>query len=60
MIKYKMRKLFFETDGLLAHKTKRLNEWLAENSNGIDVFFLPPCSSKLNPPEYINQDVKQM
>ena len=58
MIKYSRRKIFFVTDGHPAHKTKKLNEWLAENSNRIEVFFLPPYSPELNPQEYVNQDVK--
>jgi transposase len=58
MIKYSRRKIFFITDGHPAHKTKKLNEWLAENSNRIEVFFLPPYSPELNPQEYVNQDVK--
>lgn len=35
-----------------------LNEWLAENKDRIEVFFLPPYSPELNPQEYVNQDVK--
>lgn len=58
MIKYGRQKIFFVTDGHPAHKTKKLNEWLAENINRIEVFFLPPYSPELNPQEYVNQDVK--
>ena len=35
-----------------------LNEWLTENKDRIEVFFLPPYSPELNPQEYVNQDVK--
>lgn len=58
MIKYSRQKIYFVTDGHPAHKTKKLNEWLTENSNRIEVFFLPPYSPELNPQEYVNQDVK--
>ncbi len=58
MIKYSRQKIYFITDGHPAHKTKRLNEWLAENEKKIKVFFLPPYSPELNPQEYVNQDVK--
>jgi transposase len=58
MIKYSRQKIYFVTDGHPAHKTKKLNEWLAENENKIEVFFLPPYSPELNPQEYVNQDVK--
>jgi transposase len=58
MIKYSRHKIYFVTDGHPAHKTKKLNKWLAENKNKIEVFFLPPYSPELNPQEYVNQDVK--
>lgn len=58
MIKYSRQKIYFVTDGHPAHKTKKLNEWLTENTNRIEVFFLPPYSPELNPQEYVNQDVK--
>ncbi len=58
MIKYSRQKIYFITDGHPAHKTKILKEWLAENKNRIEVFYLPPYSPELNPQEYVNQDVK--
>ena len=58
MIKYSHRKIYFVTDGHPAHKTKKLNVWLAANKKRIEVFFLPPYSPELNPQEYVNQDVK--
>lgn len=58
MIRYSNQKIYFVTDGHPAHKTKKLNEWLAKNKNRIEVFFLPPYSPELNPQEYMNQDVK--
>jgi len=58
MIKYSRQKIYFVTDGHPAHKTKMLNEWLVENKDRIEVFFLPPYSPELNPQEYVNQDVK--
>ena len=58
MIKYSRQKIYFVTDGHPAHKTKKLMEWLTENQNKIEVFFLPPYSPELNPQEYVNQDVK--
>jgi len=58
MIKYSRQKIYFVTDGHPAHKTKKLNEWLNENKDRIEVFFLPPYSPELNPQQYVNQDVK--
>jgi transposase len=57
LIKYSRQKIYFVTDGHPAHKTKMLNEWLAENKDRIEVFFVPPYSPALNPQEYVNQDV---
>ncbi len=58
MIRYSREKIFFVTDGHPAHKTKKLNVWLAENKERIEVFFIPPYSPELNAQEYLNQDVK--
>ncbi len=58
MIKYSRQKIYFVTDGHPAHKTKKLKEWLLQNEDRIEVFFLPPYSPELNPQEYVNQDVK--
>jgi transposase len=58
MIRYSKHKIFFVTDGHPAHKTKKLNEWLYNHKDKIEVFFLPPYSPELNPQEYVNQDVK--
>ena len=58
LIKYKQQKIFLVVDGHSAHKTKVVNEWLAENINRIELFFLPPYSPELNAQEYVNQDLK--
>lgn len=58
MIRYSKEKIFFVTDGHPAHKTKKLQEWLEENKERIELFFIPPYSPELNAQEYLNQDVK--
>lgn len=58
MIRYSKQKIFFITDNHPAHKTKMLQEWLEENKERIEVFFIPPYSPELNAQEYLNQDVK--
>lgn len=58
MIKYNKKKVFFITDNHPAHKTIKLNEWLEENKEKIEVLFIPPYSPELNPQEYVNQDLK--
>ena len=58
MIKYGKGKVFFITENHPAHKTIKLNKWLEENKEKIEVFFIPPYSPELNPQEYVNQDLK--
>lgn len=58
MIKYSRTKVFFITDNHPAHKTIKLNQWLEENKERLEVFFIPPYSPELNPQEYVNQDLK--
>lgn len=58
MIKYSKTKVFFITDNHPAHKTIKLNQWLEENKEKLEVFFIPPYSPELNPQEYVNQDLK--
>ena len=58
MIKYSKQKIFFITDNHPAHKTIKLNQWLAQQKDKIEVFFIPPYSPELNPQEYVNQDLK--
>ena len=58
MIKHSKRKIFFITDNHPAHKTIKLNEWLEEHKDEIEVLFIPPYSPELNPQEYVNQDLK--
>lgn len=58
MIRYSKEKIYFITDGHPAHKTKKLNKWLSDNKERIELFFIPPYSPELNPQEYVNQDLK--
>jgi transposase len=45
-------------DSLPAHKGKSIRQWLKDNSQRIQMFFLPAYSPELNPDEMLNQDVK--
>ena len=58
MIRYSRQKIFFITDHHPADTTKILNQWLSENKEKIEVFFMPPYSPELNAQEDLNQDVK--
>jgi len=40
------------------HKSRRVEQWLEEHKERINLFYLPTYSSELNPDEYLNNDVK--
>jgi transposase len=57
-IKDARRKVFLVLDNLNVHKAKPVREWLEEQKDRIEVFYLPPYSPELNPSEYFNGDLK--
>ena len=58
IIKYKQQKTYLIVDGHPAHKTIKVKEWISQNKNKIELFYLPPYSPELNPDELLNQDIK--
>lgn len=52
------RKIFLIVDNLRVHHAKLVTEWLSENKERIELFYLPPYSPELNPDEYLNRDLK--
>ena len=52
-------KILMITDNLKVHHGKRVQKWLAEHKDKIEVFFTPAYSPELNPDEYLNQVLKQ-
>jgi transposase len=52
------RKILLIVDRLGAHKTPEVEDWLEENEDKIEVFYLPTYSPELNPVEYLNNDLK--
>jgi transposase len=59
LIKDASRKVFLILDNLRVHHAKLVKAWLTENSDHIEVFYLPPYSPDMNPDEYLNCDLKQ-
>ncbi|HHI82393.1 MAG TPA: IS630 family transposase [Rhizobiales bacterium] len=51
-------KIFLILDNLRVHHSRLVGEWLAQNQEKIEVFFLPAYSPELNPDEYLNCDLK--
>ncbi len=59
LIKDADRKLFVIVDNLRVHRAKMVTAWVAENTDRIELFYLPPYAPECNPDEYVNNDVKQ-
>lgn len=51
-------KVFLIVDNLRVHHAKVVTEWLEENKESIEVFYLPPYAPESNPDEYLNNDFK--
>jgi transposase len=51
-------KVLLIVDRLQAHKTPKVEAWLAARRNQIEVFYLPAYAPELNPVEYLNNDMK--
>ena len=52
------RKIFLIVDNHSVHTSKAVVEWLKGREDKIELFFIPKYSPQLNPPEYLNQDLK--
>lgn len=52
-------KLFWIVDRHPVHREHRVQQWLAEHADQIELFYLPSYSPQLNPVEYLNEVVKQ-
>ena len=59
LIKGRTRKLFLIVDNLRVHRAKAVMAWVAEHSDVIELFFLPPYAPDTNPDELLNNDLKQ-
>ena len=59
LIKKSKQKIFLILDNLKVHHSRPVKEWLAENIDKIEVFYLPSYSPERNPDEYLNCDLKQ-
>lgn len=55
---YPDRKVFVIADNARIHHAAVVKEWLKENKDRIELFFLPPYTPEHNPDEYLNRQVK--
>ena len=53
------QKVFLIVDRHSVHKSARIERWLSDKPDKIELFFLPAYSPELNPDELVNQDVKR-
>ena len=45
-------------DNLRVHHSKLVKQWVQENNDKIELFYLPSYSPEKNPDEYLNCDLK--
>lgn len=51
-------KIFLIVDGLRAHDTTKVDEWVAAHHDRIELFYLPRRAPERNVAEYLNNDLK--
>jgi len=54
------QKIFLIVDNLRVHHSKKVQAWISNHKDEIELFFLPAYSPELNPDELLNHDVKRM
>jgi transposase len=59
LIENSSKKVFLILDNLRVHHSNLVKEWIEENKEKIELFFLPAYSPEKNPDEYLNCDLKQ-
>ena len=52
------RKVFLIVDRHAVHRAQRVQQWVAQHSDQMELFYLLPYSHERNPDEYLNQDIK--
>jgi transposase len=59
LIKNNEQKIFLILDNLRVHHSHIVKDWITENKEKIELFYLPAYSPEKNPDEYLNCDLKQ-
>jgi transposase len=52
------KKVFLIVDHLSVHEAAAVEQWLADKTDRIEVFYLPKYAPERNPEEYLNCDIK--
>lgn len=50
-------KVFLIVDRHPVHRAHRVQQWVAQHADQLELFYLPPYSPERNPDEYLNQDI---
>ena len=51
-------KVFLIVDRLPAHRAGKVQRWVADHKDDMELFYLPPYSPQMNPDEWLNRDLK--
>ena len=51
-------KVFLIVDRLPGHRAVKVRQWVQDNKDRIELFYLPPYSLQMNPDEWVNRDLK--
>jgi len=60
LIKNRKRKKILILDNLRVHHCQKVKEWVNEDRERIELFYLPSYSPELNPDEHLNQGLKKV
>ena len=58
LVRHAEQRVYLIVDGHPVHRSRSVQQWLAEHKGAIRMFRLPAYSPELNPDELLNQDVK--
>lgn len=58
LIRYASHKVFLIVDRHPVHIAAKVQRWVEQRADTIELYYLPGSSPELNPDEYLNQDVK--
>src|SRR6185312_4782323 len=59
LVREAARKLFLIVDNLPVHRAHRVTAWVQNNTDRIELVYLPPYAPEHNPDEFLNNDLKQ-
>jgi transposase len=58
LIRSRQNKVFLIVDRHPVHRSRKVQQWVAQHQDQLELFYLPPYSPERNPDEFLNQDIK--